>query len=190
MPGESVSIPSIGNHLGQVERDVKENKREFVEYKTHNQQSLSALHVEIAGLGDRISKRLDEMSSRIDNMRDCLQNQIDQFTRDKIMAEGKAQGLAEAKNIDAQVKAQAAEEAKPDPWALAIVPVVIAVLLTLIVTWLIRDKIQGPTQDIRTTTTTQMPLAAPPPPAQATPSPSPPTVPAPPAPDGVTPSTN
>jgi hypothetical protein len=171
---------------------MKDAKRDIVDHKAQDQQSFAALRTDIAGLGDRLSKRIDEMGTRMDHMRDGLQSQIDQFTRDKIMAEGKAQGLAEAKNIDAQVKAQAAEEAKPNPWAIAIVPVIIAVLLTLICTWLIRDKIQGPTQDIRTTTTTQVPLAAVPPPGAPTPAaqPSPPTVPAPPAQDTVQPSTN
>lgn len=65
------------------------------EHVKSDESQFEALRKDILGLGDRLGRRMDEMGKR-------LQAQIDGFTRDKLRAEGKAEGLAEAAKVAAR----------------------------------------------------------------------------------------
>lgn len=129
MPGPT----AIEKRMERIEQDAEAHRRDDL-------NQFGQLRNDIAKLGNDLGQRIDSMASD-------LQGQIDKFTLDKVRAEGESAGLAKA--------AVAYEKARtPNPWLLAIAPAVAALLLGYIVSWGIRDHIQGGlgSQD-RTTTT-------------------------------------
>ena len=83
-----------------------------------------------------------------------IQLQINPLIADKVRAEGKAEGIKEA--VGAYEK-----KLTPNPWLLAIAPVFAALILGAFVSWLARDRVQGPIgSGERTTTTTSIPAGS------------------------------
>lgn len=134
--GDKLASPSaLSKRVERLEEDLGEHQR-------NDQDQFAALRLDNGAIRKEISELSKSLNEKIGQLGSTLHNQIDAFRLDKAKAEGRAEALAEAR--------------KPNPWALAIAPVVVGLLLGAIVSWAARDQIQGGlgTQGRATTTTT------------------------------------
>ena len=104
-------MPMAPRTLSTLDAEVDRLQREAEDHRRDDQGQFGQLRQDIVNLGDKLGKRIDSLASD-------LQGQINQFTVDKARAEGKAEGLAEARAAEIAARqlaeASAAEVATRD----------------------------------------------------------------------------
>ena len=93
--------------FAKLEKRVDLVERGHAEHKTEDQGHFASLRGDIAAMGVALGERITDLGAN-------LQSQIDGFARDKIHAEGVAEGLATAKIAEAEANAKLS---KPKWWA-------------------------------------------------------------------------
>lgn len=88
-PSPRKSAPNPARRPSPLEKRVDRVETKLEKHVGDDESQFEALRKDIQTLGERLGKRMDDMAA-------SLQGQIDKFTLDKVRAEGKAAGIAEA----------------------------------------------------------------------------------------------
>ena len=121
-------------------RAIEELRRSDASHATKDEGQFGELKAMVVSVEKNLSQRFDKGFA-------ALQRQIDEITKQRVFAEGKAAGMADA--ADALERRQ-----RPNPWLLAIAPAIATLLLGAILSWGVRDHIQGGIGSGSATTTT------------------------------------
>lgn len=127
--GSHVPDTAANKRMDKIEEEAAAHRRDDL-------NQFGQLREDIASLGR-------DLGGRITALAHDLQGQIDKFTLDKARAEGEASGLAKAAEAQAKVVEAQEKSSRPNPWLLAIAPVIAGVLFGAILSWAARDHLQG-----------------------------------------------
>lgn len=127
-------ISSRQDAAERIQREhEEEDKREFGEIR----------HV-VAEMGKKTDRAIEDLGRKMDSAIGIIGQRVENMAEDKIKAEAFAAGVREA-----------SKPKEPNKWALALVPVVVAVALSVAMTWIGHDLWEGsPKRDQTTVTTT------------------------------------
>ena len=135
------------NTLERIERKQESMEVEFKAHAQRDEDSFDTIHKSFVAMRQliadsmlKIDARVKGIEDKIETQGDKLQAQIDPLKASKLMQEGYDRGIAFAK--------------QPNPYLIAIVPVIVTFLITFIGAWWAHDYLQPPPNEHVTTLTT------------------------------------